>query len=140
MAPFPLVYGAETYRTSEALFQALRFEDPALQELIRGEKSPMAAKMVAKKHVHLMTVTPQSPQDLQNMRTVLRLKIAQHPHLGDLLLATGNDTLIEDCTARQRGSGLFWGAALGPDGWKGENWLGRLWMELRSELRRQMTT
>lgn len=42
--------------------------------------------------------------------------------------------IVEDCTKRQRGSGLFWGAALIDGKWQSQNWLGQLWMELREEL------
>ena len=46
MAPFPVLYGLLEWRTTEALFQALRFAaDDPVRELIRAEKSPMAAKM-----------------------------------------------------------------------------------------------
>ncbi|MEB3059530.1 NADAR family protein, partial [Parvimonas sp. D9] len=64
------------------------------------------------------------------------LKVDQHPNLGDLLLATGDEIIIEDCTSRQHGSGLFWGAGKQPDGsWNGDNVLGKLWMTLRNELK-----
>ena len=43
MAPYPLEYEGVTYRTSEALFQALRFALGPIREVIMG------AKMVAKR-------------------------------------------------------------------------------------------
>ena len=42
---------------------------------------------------------------------------------------------MEDCSNRRRGSGMFWGMAVVDGQWEGENWLGKLWMELRAELR-----
>ena len=93
--------------------------------------------MKAKKFRSQMILEPMSEKDLSNMRQVLRLKIAQHPQLVDNLLATGQDEIIEDCTKRPRGSGLFWGAAFKDCKWIGENWLGFLWMEIREELRGQ---
>jgi predicted NAD-dependent protein-ADP-ribosyltransferase YbiA (DUF1768 family) len=45
----PVRYNGEIWKTSEALFQALRFEDLEIRALIRNEKSPMGAKMKAKK-------------------------------------------------------------------------------------------
>jgi len=50
MAPFPVMYNEKKWLTIEALFQALRFEDEKIIEEIRLEKSPMGAKMKAKKH------------------------------------------------------------------------------------------
>lgn len=135
MAPYPVTYGGKAWRTTEALFQALRFEDESIQEAIRQEKSPMAAKMVAKRHKSKMVVVPMGAADLDNMRLVLRLKLQAHPALGRQLLATGGARIVEDCSRRPHGSGLFWGAALREGRWVGENWLGRLWEELRASLR-----
>ncbi len=137
MSPHPVEFEGKTYRTTEALFQALRFDDAVIVEAIQEQKSPMAAKMKAKKYRSRMVVEPLSDTDLDNMRLVLRLKIEQHPKLRNDLLATGDQEIVEDCTKRPRGSGLFWGAALQNEKWVGENWLGWLWMELRDELREQ---
>lgn len=135
MAPYPVTYGGKTWRTTEALFQALRFEDESIQEAIRQKTSPMAAKFVAKKHKASMVVEPMGAADLDNMRLVLRLKLQAHPALRRQLLATGAARLVEDCTGHPHGSGPFWGAVLREGRWFGENWLGRLWEELRASLR-----
>ncbi|MFO0892840.1 MAG: NADAR family protein [Isosphaeraceae bacterium] len=139
MAPFPVTFGGKSWRTAEALFQALRFEDESIREAIRLEKSPMAAKMIAKKHKSQMVVEPMGPADLDNMLMVLQLKLQAHPALERELLATGGARLVEDCSRRPYGSGLFWGAALQEGEWVGQNWLGWLWMELRDSLRRAST-
>lgn len=123
------------FRTAEALFQALRFTDPTVQDLIRAQKSPMAAKMVAKANADKMVVVPRSDSDLNIMRHVIRAKVLQHPALFSALLKTEGHTIIEDTTARPNESGLYWGAARQPDGtWKGMNMLGELWMILRRTL------
>ena len=108
---------------------------PDVIEAIRMAKSPMTAKMVAKRWRDLMVVESRSSQDVKNMRTVLRLKLAQHHHLRNELVATGVQRIVEDCTKRPRGSALFWGAALKGGEWVGLNTLGNLWMELRDEIR-----
>ena len=82
MAPYPVTYGGKAWRTTEALFQALRFEDESIRESIRQEKSPMAVKFIAKRHQSKMVVEPRSPADLDNMRLVLRLKLQAHPPWG----------------------------------------------------------
>lgn len=138
MSAFPLYYNGVIWRTAEALFQAGRFNPTSsLVEEIRLEPSPMGAKLLAKKHIDKMTITPQSDFDLQWMEEVLRLKISQHPELKEKLLATGDALIIEDCTKRQRGSGLFWGSAYIIDGcsanWVGQNQLGNLWMKIRGK-------
>lgn len=78
MSPFPIEYGGKTWRTTEALFQALRFEDDEIQEAIRAEKSPMGAKMKAKKHKAMMTIIPMGDADIENMRFCVRLKFIHH--------------------------------------------------------------
>ena len=133
MSPHPVRYMDKTWRTTEALFQALRFNDVEAQEAIRGEASPMTAKFAAKARKALMVIEPGSPADLDNMRLVLRLKVEQHPAVKRDLLATGDAVIIEDCTRRRPS---IWGAQQDKDGnWIGENWLGVLWMELREELK-----
>ena len=91
--------------------------------------------VIVARHRLDMVVEPRSSADLDNMRLVLRLKLQAHPSLASQLLATGSARLVEDCSRRAKGSGLFWGAALRNGQWVGENWLGRLWMELRDSLR-----
>lgn len=134
MAPYPVHYDGQQWPTTEHLFQALRFTDPNIREIIRQIPSPMGAKLHAKSMPDTMAIQPLSEQDLDNMRLCLRLKIEQHPELKTALVATGDAIIIEDVTSRQNrpGNHLFWGMALQSDGtWKGTNTLGNLWMELR---------
>lgn len=141
MSPHPVSYhgaGGE-FATAEALFQALRFpRDSQTREEIRMARSPMTAKMHAKKNISLMCVVPRSAQDLENMRFVLALKIERHAEVKNGLLSTGDRHIVEDCSARQTESGLYWGAALRDREWFGLNRLGFLWMELRARLRAAM--
>lgn len=126
---------------AEAAFQALRFkgaesdETAKIVEELASIKNPMKAKFFAKGMADYMSVEQLSEEDLENMRLVLALKISQHDEIRDALEQSGDRFIVEDCSKRQRGSGLFWGAALDGDRWRGENWLGRLWMELREKLK-----
>lgn len=136
MSPFPIEFGGKTWRTSEALFQALRFNDEDIQEQIRAEKSPMGAKMVMKSHSDSIILEKHGKKDLMNMKMCLKIKLAQHPELVDLLLATGDLPIIEDVTKRgDSGGNCFWGAMQveNEEGfhWVGNNALGKLWMEIR---------
>ncbi len=132
MAPFPVSWEGKRWGSTEALFQALRFsEDSPIREKIRAAASPFAAKLIAKKHAPLRSIVPLSKEDLDHMRLCLYLKYEQHEAVCRDLMATETATLIEDCTARPHGSGKFWGAVRCPNGWDGQNWLGKLWMELR---------
>jgi N-glycosidase YbiA len=133
MSPYPLERERKVFRTAEALFQCLRFQDEFCIEEIRDQKSPMAAKMIAKRHKANMVVVPMGLKDLNNMNLVLGLKVEQHPVIKKQLIETGDEEILEDCSKRARGSGLFWGAALKDGQWQGENWLGKLWMKVRAE-------
>jgi putative DNA methylase len=138
MSPYKIVVDNIFWRTAEAYFQSLRFApDDAVRETIRMQKSPIAAKKVAKENVSRMVVVPMSEQDVENMRITLRLKFKcnQIP-LEDNLLRTGDRTIIEDCSGRRTESGAFWGTYELPNGLLfGQNKLGKLLMELRSELK-----
>ena len=134
MSPFPIEYEGVVWRTTEALFQALRFSDPTIKEEIRLQKSPMAAKMIAKKNRELFVVSPMSEEDLSNMRMCINLKLDQHPSLKEELVATGTSLIFEDVTSRgSRGSNLFWGAMVNDGKLIGSNELGKIWMSIRDK-------
>jgi ribA/ribD-fused uncharacterized protein len=151
MSPHIVRYRGLLYRTTEALFQAMRYEGfPDVQQEIRDARSPMTAKMIAKKHKALIagreTTAEREAMDLARMRECLLLKLEGHPDLKRHLLATRMATIIEDCSSRRGGSGLFWGMAKRElrheDGsvavkWEGRNELGKLWMAIREELKTQ---
>ena len=139
MSPHSIVYDGKIWKTSEALFQSLRFEDEEPKEIIRLENSPMGCKMKSKTlaKTYNRIVEPMSDRDIENMKMCVRLKIKQHPELIDLLLKTGDSKIIEDATSRgRRGSNLFWGSIKLEDGsWEGENMMGKIWEEIRNEIK-----
>jgi predicted NAD-dependent protein-ADP-ribosyltransferase YbiA (DUF1768 family) len=47
MAPYPITFAGKVWKTSEALFQALRFDDASIQELLRSQTSPMGCTFKA---------------------------------------------------------------------------------------------
>lgn len=135
MSAYPIKFGMDTYRTSEALFQALRFSDNDIKALIREEKSPMSAKDVMTANSDKITTEKHSDKDVTNMRMCLKLKLQQHPELVEELLATGDAIIYEDVTQRgDKGSNLFWGAMLVDGELVGKNVLGNIWMDFRKDL------
>ena len=139
MSPHPVVHDGVVYRTSEALFHALRLPvGHEAREKIREQKSPMAAKMVSKTARDDYVVEPWSAEDVTNMIFCVKLKMEQHPDLMRQLLDTGDARIYEDVTARDRGSGSFWGASKKSGSWVGENMLGEILMEIRDEARRKL--
>ena len=138
MAPYPVTYEGQEYKTTEALFQALRFEGfPDIQQKIMAEKSPMSAKLVAKEHKQVLIdngYEVMGKKDVENMRLCVKLKLEQHPDLAQQLIDTGNAVIIENCTSRPEGSGVFWGSAKKDNQWVGKNVLGEVLMDFRDKL------
>jgi ribA/ribD-fused uncharacterized protein len=135
MSPHPIVYNNKKFLTAEALFQSMRFSDEQIIEKIREQKSPMSAKMVAKANKSKMIITPLSDSDINNMNICLRLKIEQHPMLAQELKSTENKIIVEDVSKRKnKGSALFWGAAIVDGKLEGKNMLGQLWMDIRKTI------
>lgn len=137
-AGYGLLVNGHLFRTSEALYQALRYTDDVsedgvlIQELIRQEKSPMAAKMVSKKYYGL-TRDDWDFTRVKVMDWCLRAKLYAHwEKFGQLLLATGKLPIVEE-SHKDR----FWGAVPlkgNNDVLEGENTLGHLLARLRSHV------
>ena len=125
MSPHPIKYNGKTWRTAEALFQALRFDDPVIIEMLHAQKSPMAVKMKTKPLIGQMLFARGSDTDVNNMRMILKLKLQQHPHLVKELIASKDAVIIEDVSKRHPS---IWGAQLINGEWIGDNLLGKLWM------------
>ena len=117
----PISEGGEIWLTSEALFQSKRFDDPMIKELIRNEKSPMRAKMKAKKNQDQMIIVPRSEEDVELMRKVVKMKFDQNPVLKSKLKELKGRVIVEDIGNRKGDRHLFWGAKLVNDEWVGEN-------------------
>lgn len=135
MSSYPMLFDGIMHKSSESAFQCSRLppDHPAIPEIVAAN-SPFAAKLIAKKHSNDFIVKPTSQEDVDNMERCLRAKLDQNQQLIPMLIETGNATIIEDVTNRQKGFNLFWGAALQNGVWVGNNILGNLWMLLRSEL------
>jgi ribA/ribD-fused uncharacterized protein len=138
MAPYPIQYAGKTWRTSEALFQSLRYADTAIIEQIRQQKSPMGAKLVAKSSVNIVhrVIDAMSPQDVANMEMCVLLKFQQHPDIAKLLKATAPNPIYEDATNRKKVNDLFWGMHRDPNNpeqpIQGQNTMGEILMRVRA--------
>ncbi len=131
----PIKYEGKIWKTSEALFQALRYEDDEIREIIRNEKSPMGAKMKAKKFREQMVILPMSERDVENMKMVVKLKFDQNEVLKSKLILTGNHTIVENIGVRNGERHLFWGMKKVNGEWIGENTMGKILMEIRDQFK-----
>ena len=108
-----------------------------MEEEILNCPSPMGAKMIARRDRALLNRTgiwDYDDSDRELMKQCLRLKLEQHPDLQQKLIETCDAVIIEDCTTHDREAARIWGAVRVDGNWVGQNILGQLWMELRSEL------
>jgi ribA/ribD-fused uncharacterized protein len=106
----------------ERYYQALKATTKAEYEWVLASPDPRTAKHRGYK----VKIRPDwDEQRVEVMRRLLRVKF-KRPELAAALLSTGAAELIEGNTWGD----TFWGVCRGV----GENWLGRLLMELRSEL------
>ena len=117
-------YNRVRYPTVEHAFQAQKTKEVAEQREIAAAGSPMAAKGLGRK-VKLRKDWESVKVGI--MRDLVRLKFSTHADLTERLLATGEAKLIEGT----RWNDTFWGVC----GERGKNWLGRILMEVREELR-----
>jgi|ERR1041384_52886 ribA/ribD-fused uncharacterized protein len=114
-------YHGHAYQSVEHAYQAQKSLDPAIQKMIRDQPTPATAKKLAR------TVALRPDWDavkIPLMRTLLLEKFSQEPERS-VLLSTGDEELIEGNWWHD----TFWGQC--PLG-TGENWLGRLLMEVRA--------
>lgn len=116
-----------TFDTSEAAYHWFKFPHlPELQAQIRAAQSAHAAFKLAEQY------RERKRPDWDHikfdvMREVLRAKVEQHEYVRRKLLETGDRELIENSWRDD-----VWGWGPNRDG---ENALGKLWMEIRRELR-----
>lgn len=125
----PIVWHGKRYATSEHLYQARKFlgVDDEHAERIRCARTPTHCKALSRQRGH--PIRPGWDEERVGvMREVVALKFDQHPTLMQKLLSTGSEELWEDARGDR-----FWGA--GTPAQRGENWLGRILMDLRAEHR-----
>lgn len=117
--------------TSEHYFQAQKF--PGSEHAVRIRECPTPSRAAT------LGRTPYLPLRanwvsvrVEVMKTAMRAKFVQHPRLAHQLVRTGDRLLIEATR-----SDYFWGA--GEDG-TGQNMIGRILTEIRSEMTSTTTT
>ena len=116
------------YPTIEHYFQAMKFPGHEQAEKIRLAKTPAIAKKLGRtRDVKLRSDWEEVKIEI--MRQAVRQKFRTHRQLTELLLATGNEPLVEAAPMD-----YFWGR--GRSG-SGKNWLGKILMEVRTELRQK---
>lgn len=121
--PATIEYEGDSYRSVECAYQAAKTDDKKERTAIR-----LAAKSGdAKRLGRTVTIRPDwDKQKVHVMYELLQQKFSVEPLRGKLI-ATGDSELIEG----NHWHDTFWGVCNG----RGENWLGRLLMRVRDELK-----
>jgi N-glycosidase YbiA len=112
--------------TSEHYFQAQKFAGTDHEEEVRNCKTAREAANLGRSREQPLRPDWESIK-LDVMREVVRAKFTRHEELTAVLLGTGDAVLVEHTV-----NDNYWGD--GGDG-SGQNWLGRILMEVRAELR-----
>ena len=124
---FKLLWKGYDWMTSEHAYHSEKFTDhPDLVEQLKQTRSAHDAFKFANAN---RDKYPSNWDDtkLGVMKKILHAKVLQHPYVKKKLLDSGDKTLIEDSW---RDTYWGWGSEK-----NGENHLGKLWMEVRDEVR-----
>ncbi len=112
--------------TSEHYFQAQKFADTPHMEALRQARTPKQAAEMGRDRKRPLRRDWEQVKDDVMRRAVLR-KFERHADLRAILLATGDEEIVENAPGD-----FYWGC--GADG-SGKNMLGRILMETREILR-----
>jgi ribA/ribD-fused uncharacterized protein len=129
---FAVRWGMWDFPTSEHIYHWRRFnlanggDADRIAHRVMHARSAHDAFRIAQEHKALQ-YRHWNDVKVQEMRGILRAKADQHEYVRRKLLATGDRELIEDSWRDN-----FWGWGPNRDG---ENMLGKLWMEIRAEMR-----
>lgn len=130
---FTIQWKGLRFDTSEAVYHWEKFNNPDLTpyerdvlESIRLAPSAHEAFKIGQEHKRLRRPDWDNVK-VDIMRQILRAKAEQHEYVYRKLLATGDRDLVENSWRDD-----YWGWGPNRDG---QNMLGKLWMELRDEIR-----
>lgn len=130
---FRVLYHGIDFDTAEHAYHYMKFNRSGvlfrhveIRNQIRYSRSAHLAFQIAQEHKNLV------PSDWDEvkfdiMRDILRAKVSQHEYVARKLLETGDRELVENSWRDD-----VWGWGEKQDG---RNMLGKLWMEVRKELR-----
>ncbi len=123
---FKLDWKGYDWMTSEHAYHSEKFGDKDILEKLKATRSAHDAMKLAYSNRDKYRKDWDEIK-LKVMKDILRAKVEQHPYVKKKLLESGNKELIENSW---RDSYWGWG-----ENQKGENHLGKLWMEIRDEIR-----
>ena len=126
LSSFALEWKGEIWMTSEHVYHSEKFDDENILNKLKQSRSAHDALKIANEY---KAVRRKDWDDvkLKIMKEILHEKVVQHPYVKKKLLESGDSELIENSWRDD-----FWGWGPNKDG---NNHLGKLWMEVRDEVR-----
>lgn len=124
----PFIHDGIVYPTNEHFYQAMKSLSRKERKRIAALKSAGTAKREGRR---LDVRADWESVKIDVMREGLRLKFVEGSKLAEMLLATESASLIEGNTWGDK----YWGVDISSG--VGQNWLGKLLMERRNELRQR---
>jgi hypothetical protein len=115
-------------RTSEHYFQAQKFAGTPHEEIIRNAASPKIAANMGRSRKRPLRKDWEAVKEVVMRKAVLQ-KFETHPDIRAVLLATGDEDIVENAPSDD-----YWGC--GADG-SGQNRLGKILMEVRVILKKR---
>ena len=123
---FKLEWKGYVWMTSEHAYHSEKFDDPMIIKQLKETCSAHDAMKLAYTNKEKYRKDWDEVK-LKIMKKILQAKVAQHPYVKKKLLESGDKELIENSWRDP-----YWGWGPSKDG---ENYLGKLWMEVRDELK-----
>jgi len=125
--PAPVVYRGIQYPSSEHAYQAAKVGEHPKWDMLKRNLAQIQSPGKVKRISRSLRLRPNwEEKKVSIMRDIVRAKFQQNEQLGRLLQDTDTAVLQEGNTWGD----TFWGICKG----NGENWLGRILMEVRGEL------
>ena len=119
------------YPTVEHAYQCMRYDDQKIIQEILSATSPVKAWQISTKYKSVQIPHFRSHKR-EIMKTLMRLKMEQHEEVRNSLIDSGDMEIIKHITTYPPGDG-FWDD--GENG-EGQNEMGKIWMEIRNELKK----
>lgn len=121
-----VIFLDKRYKTAEHCYQSQKFIDPEIKTEIESAPSPFMAKKISHQH------DEKKRKDWEEIKTdimkqIITEKVKQHDEVRELLQDTGNNEICDNTPFD-----YFWG--IGENG-NGKNFLGKILMDIRSEIK-----
>lgn len=124
--PAKVIYESRTYPTSEHAYQAMKTWKESMKEVISKLDTPGEAKSIGRR---LEVRSDWKAVKIKIMEEIVMAKFVQNPDLKKMLIATGDEELVEGNDWHDD----FWGVDMATG--KGENHLGKVLMKTREQLK-----